>query len=89
MNFTNHSLPYNQTTPLGYFGDVVASIAIGQGYLITSGSIMILFISICLHHRTFFNMFQHFTRKLDQSNRNQSDHECLCHLIRFHLMVKE
>lgn len=89
FHYLNHSLPWNQTSALGYLGEVATSTASGQGYLILNGSTMVLFISICLHHRTFYKMFHHIIQKLGQPDKVQSDHETLCHSIRFHLMVKE
>lgn len=75
---------WNQTTYFGYFGEVI-SLSLGAGtYLIASGAVMLLFISVCLHHRAFFKIFEHTIDTL-----KQCDKKSLCDLIRFHVTVKE
>lgn len=42
-----------------------------------------------MHHRAFYKIFQRFAQKLDHLNKDQTDAEHLCRLIRFHILVKE
>lgn len=62
------------------FGDVYAS---------ESFTLLLFFVSICLHHRAFYRMFKHWIDKRNRQQRNDSDEMFLCDLIRFHIMVKE
>lgn len=82
-------LPWNQTSALGYAQDLFVEVLIGEAYMIFNGSFLLLFISICLHHQAFYKIFQLAVRKLDFSDRNQSDETTMCQLIRFHILVKE
>lgn len=83
------SLPWNQETVIGYIGEIFYTIIAGQAFMISLALLSLLFISICWYHRAFFKMFQHFTLKLNQSNKNRNDKEFLVQLIRFHNCVKE
>lgn len=57
-------------------------------YLVTNGSLLLLFISICLHHLSFYKMFRDEARKLDYRDKDRNDAEHLRKLIRFHIIVK-
>lgn len=82
------SFPWNQQTPIGYIFELILDIASAEGYWIGCGSLLLLFISINLHHRAFFEMFRHLLRDLDQFDQHKDQH--LFHkLIQFHKSVKE
>lgn len=44
------------------------------------------FVSICLHHRAFYQVFVYSVNKIGQSET--SERELLCELIHFHTSVK-
>lgn len=67
----------------------LVDLVIGSLYYIWHGSILVLFISLCLHHQAFYNMFGNSLRKFDLEDRHQSDKRVLCDIIRFHVVVKE
>lgn len=78
------SLPWNQTTPAGYFAEMCVSILFSYVYLILTGIPLLLFISMCIHHQAFLEMFKHWIGK-----SVQCDAKLLCDLIRFHISAKE
>lgn len=84
------SLPWNQTTAIGYFGETCMGAMIGYALTTFSGSLLIFFISMCLHHRAFRQMFDHSLQKFNRSVKKKPEStKFLCNLIRFHSLVKE
>lgn len=51
------SMPWNTQTPLGYAGEVLFGLLLSEAYLIGNGSILMLFVCICLHHKAFQVIF--------------------------------
>lgn len=86
-----YSLPWNQTTPLGYLAEICFQMLCGEAYLTFNGSVILLFISMCLYHQAFYKMFQYSMRKMNQPpDEGQQDTKgVLCNFIRFHISVKE
>lgn len=82
------SLPLDQRTPLGYFGEVCLFTSGILTCLLANGALLLLFVSVCWHHQAFYEMFRHSVRKLNVPNEYQNDAELLCQLIRFHILVK-
>lgn len=56
--------------------------------MITNGTILLLFIAMCLHHRAFYKMYAHSLRELDHVDEKRNDRIVLCELIEFHGMAK-
>lgn len=83
------SLPWNQTTLVGYFGELGFQLPVGFGFFFYSGVFLLLFISICQHHVAFYKMFKHsmnqMKRPADENSRCAAKN--LCDLIRFHILV--
>lgn len=52
------SLPWNQQTPFGCFWEIVYHIVVGEVYLFLNGTFLLFFVSLCLHHRAFYERFQ-------------------------------
>ena len=82
-------LPWNQTTKLGYFMEIICDIILGTSYFLANGSLLLLFISICLHHLAFYNRFKYSISKLGNSKNPENDKKLLCDLIQFHNLAKE
>lgn len=59
------SLPWDQSTMTGYFGEIFYVIAIIQAYMFMNGSILLLFVSICLVHQAFSKMFLNTLNQLN------------------------
>lgn len=84
------SLPWNQNTPIGYLCEACVVFCTGCAYIIVNGSILILFFSICLHHRAFYQMIHHNLQNFNRCDEMKRDNEeFLCKLIRFHISIKE
>lgn len=79
-------LPWNQDTLLGYLAEIVSIVVTDEAYLLTSGAVLLLYISMCLNHRAFYDMFQYLLK--DPPNRQQNHRKLLCDVIRFHTTVK-
>lgn len=90
MNFCSpHSLPWDQRTPLGYFSELIFSYLYAASYLISNGTLFLLFISICLHHLAFYEIVQYSLDKLDQPDGNRNEQiKVFYDLIQFHILVK-
>lgn len=88
------SLPWNEETPLGYIAEIGFNIAIDQAYMISNGALLLLFISICLHHQAFSQIIMcQMTTKLN-TNDDQQQCECdntenLADIVRFQITIKE
>lgn len=85
------SLPWNEETPLGYSAEIGFNIAIDQAYMISNGALLLLFISICMHHQAFHQIIcQMVTELNDSSNEQQNENKKnLAEIIRFQMMIKE
>lgn len=82
-------LPWNQAIKLGYFMEIFYDIVFGDMYLLANGSMLLLFISICLHHLAFYKRFKYTTSKLGDPQNPNNDKKILCDLIQFHKLVNE
>lgn len=89
--FLIQRLPWNQKTIGGYAAEIFVNWITGEAYFITTGAILLLCISMCLQHRSFYERFQHSLHRLNsheiQTKLNQE--ELLRDLIHFHITVKE
>lgn len=84
-----HSLPWDQTTPFGYFMEMCVSLPFGAAYYIINGTLLILFVSICLHHQAFYEMFSYSVNSLQVVHGHHIKKKILNDLVRFHIAVKE
>lgn len=95
MKNNRFSLPWDQTTLWGYFSEVVSLIGVIIGYFIPISTILMLFVSMCLYHRAFYEIFEHSIDQFQQQNNGESPIEDQCEmksiddLIHFHISVKE
>lgn len=78
------SLPWNQDTYIGYLAEIIISNLSAYGFFILNGTSLLLFVSLCIHHRAFSKMFKH---KINNSEK--CDAILLSDLIRFHISAKE
>lgn len=82
-----HSLPWDQQTLTGYTAELCfVALFIGI-YLISNGSFSILFVSICLHHQTYYKIFQQSMLEFNHPNENHK--ELLRKLVLFHISIKK
>lgn len=78
------SLPWNQSTPTGFFVELCVTMEVGYEYIMVNGTPLLFFISMCIHHQAFYQMFQHLTNEA-----KLCDEKIICDLIRFQLSAKE
>lgn len=57
-------------------------------YFITIGSMLLLFISLCFHHRAFHRMFQQWINDWNTLATDENNNEFLRNLHVFHNRVK-
>lgn len=84
-----HSFPWNQQTPFGYAADILFQLDFAMSYYYSNGVVVVLFVSMCLHHRGFFKIIQNSLRKLDHLDKSRNDAAFLTNLIQFHNSTKE
>lgn len=84
-----YSLPWDQRTLIGYVGEIIFVVFTSSNYMICNAPIILLFISICLHHQAFYKIFQHSLNKLDLPDKNINNRKFICDLVRFHTSVTE
>ena len=74
----------------GYFGEQMALILCGGLYMIGLGVILLLFVSICVHHQAFCKIFEYSIDEWNQcDDKNQNDEKFIFDLMQFHISVKE
>lgn len=87
-----HRLPWDSSTLIGFIGEICFVLISYHFYNIINGSAILLFISICLHHRAFYKMIQHSIGKLDCSvnhQNHQNRDQLFCELIHFHISAQK
>lgn len=90
MLLTVYSLPWDQMTLRGYFGEIGFSLGIVAASLTSNNMFLVLFVSICFFHRAFYEIFEHLIEKFKwQSGQDQSGQRLIYNLIRFHVSTKE
>lgn len=82
----SYRLPWDQTTLLGYFGEIFINVLILGGYLLTNGALLLLFMSICVYHQTFSKMFKHLIVEMNQDKMKE---KYICSLTSFHISTKQ
>lgn len=82
------SLPWNQSTPLGFFFEICYSVYAVEIYLFVTGTYLVLYISFCFHNQAFFKMFQHSLSTFDDTDKVRELKLFLRQLIIFHNSVK-
>ena len=85
-----YSVPWNQNTILGYFAEEFSAAYCGAMFLLLNGVILLLFISICVNHRAFHKMVEHFIEKWSSIDSNSiEDEQFIRDLLKFHTSIKE
>lgn len=81
----NFSLPWSHETLTGYFAEVLYSTISAESFLCFNGAILMLFISMCMHHAAFYDIYHNYVQKLNSDVRKM---EPIFRIIRFHIKVK-
>lgn len=83
-------MPWDQTTFLGYIGEINSIAYFGFTYMVEDCMILLFFVSICMHHQAFHEIFEHSINNHDANSNNSDDNQqFIFDLIRFHVSVKE
>ncbi|XP_055305901.1 odorant receptor 22c-like [Sitodiplosis mosellana] len=82
-------LPWDQETLMGFGFATCFDLFGADSYFISNGSLLLLFISMCLHHEAFLKRFQQEMSKFDHTLENTKHRDILCKLVRFHIITKE
>lgn len=83
------SLPWDQNTLGGYCAEICLGLLGSECYLIATGLLILLYISMCLNHRAFYHIFKHSICVLNSFEQNRNDMELLGEIIHFHNLVKQ
>lgn len=89
LHFFPRRLPWDQQAVFGFLGEMFYILAVALAYYFANGTFLVLLVSICMHHRAFYKMFKMFVRELDELDSARRQEEMLCHVIHFHVTVKE
>lgn len=82
------SLPWDQTTPLGYFGEICIFILNIEVFWAVGGHVLLLFICLCENNFVFSDMFVSFIEGFDQLDGMQKKCDSIRNLVGFHNDVK-
>lgn len=83
------SVPWDQTTVLGYFGEVIfLNCTIGPIFTLNA-TVLILFISMCLYHQAFYKMFNHVLNELNSCKKVRFAEQTICDLINFRMLIQK
>lgn len=81
------SMPWDRSYYLGYLGEICYVLCGGVTYILSTGALLLSFISLCLHHRAFFRIFQYFINRMNDPNQNHG--LFFTDFFKFHNVVKE
>lgn len=82
-------LPWDATTPAGYFWEIFLSTVYIETYYTVNGPVLMLFVSICMHNQAFYEMFAHSVREMDDLRDVQKEKAHIFYLVQFHVTAKE
>lgn len=82
-------MPWDLTTPIGYICGSLFSITAGTSYFIINGTVLLIFVSIGLHHQAFYEMFLHLINEFERLKEKQNGKQHLCKVIDFHATTKQ
>lgn len=82
-------LPWDATTPSGYFWEIFLSTVYIETYYTVNGPVLLIFVSICMHNQAFYEMFSHSVREMDDLRDARMEKMHIFYLVRFHVTIKE
>lgn len=83
------SMPWDQTTPIGFFFEWLFDLIGGEMYWLGCATLLLLFVSFSMHHHAFCVMFRHLSTKMNVSDNTRNEKFILLDLIHFHITVKK
>lgn len=85
---TFHSLPWDQTTLLGWTVETIISVLAGCAYLLINNTFMSFFVGICYYHRAFRAHIEELIEKIDYKNGQRKAKSILTETIQFHYSAR-
>lgn len=85
----NCSLPWNQSTYIGYVGEILYLIPCCWGVVLTNGAIMVTFISISIFHQTFYEIFECLLSTLNHNDKSTPAEMIIENSIRFRITTEK
>lgn len=91
-------MPWNQSTIFGYFAEIAFFLMITGVFTLINGAFLLLFMSMCIHHRAFYEIIQHSIDEWNSTNADKNyginenylvNQRFICDLIYFHVLVKK
>lgn len=67
--------PWNQETAIGYLYEICYDLIIVEIYWVCNGSLLVLFVSICLHFQAFYEMFEQMTNNQFNSTEDFQNYQ--------------
>lgn len=88
ISFHSHSLPWDQTTPIGYCGEICFSILNIEVFWAVGAQVLLLFIFLCKNNFAFCAMFESFVNEFHKMKDMRKKHDAIRKLVNFHNNVK-
>lgn len=86
--FDSYSLPWNQTTAFGYFGEMFFVTFNLELFWAVGGQVLLLFIFLCENNFVFAAMFVDFITEFDRMKDMPTKYDLIRKLIGFHNDIK-
>lgn len=85
----NFILLWNQSTPLGYSGEICVYLVFVVPYFIIQGVFFLIFISMSFHHQAFYEMFRHLVINSFGSNDKDDCNKRIKKIIEFQISTRK
>lgn len=82
-------MPWNQSTNIGYSVEVTLSISDPEFYMVSNGVFLLLFVSLCQHHRAFYEIVEFTTRKIGIEENYESNAYLFGDIVKIHAAAKK
>lgn len=88
-HFSHSSLPWDQSTYLGYFAEISFNALNFLCFVTANGAFFLLFMFMSYHHQAFYDIFKHSMAEIDCcSDANEFNKKSLCDFIEYHVSIK-
>lgn len=88
-DFSARSLPWNEENRIGYIAENCLFLISLSVYLVTNGTVLMLFISLTWILQAFSKMYRHTANKLKHPDENRNVEKTLCKLVDLQNMARE
>lgn len=88
LDFVHTRLPWDQTTPIGYFGEICIALLHGQMILAVDNQVLLIFVFLCKNNFAFTEMFANFIDQFGRIHGMQQKCDSIRKLVDFHNDIK-